>query len=453
MFAIPGLIVILLLVYIRPQEFWPALARVPWMYLGLLLAGLGWAIDVRRGFARLQSNPILPWAAAYFAWSIATLVLKAPWDLVRETVVSGVSFCFFLMMAGSLQTLRALRVVAAVIMALALGVATVGVHQAHAPLGCVKEGNDPSSDQLIPDGRSCETRQDCYESNEEAGIEYRCEHLGLAGTTSVLGRVRYRGIMQDPNELAVIVSIGVPFAIALLELRRSFTRLALVAFATVIAGLCTIFTQSRSGQLAYMAMLGVYFLRRWRWWGLLAASIVAAPVSLLGGRSGDTADESTMTRYEAWSEALEMARSSPVWGVGKAQFTEYHHLTAHNSIMLALAELGVVGLFLWSAVVYSAFKVTVALLRPAAQAPPQVRLWATALLASLSGLLVSAMFLSFSDHNVFWIYLGLVGALYAGARELMPGFGLRFSWRDGAFVAVADAALVTFIHLYVRTKV
>ncbi len=453
MFAIPGLIGILLLVYIRPQEIWPALTRVPWMYICLLLTGLGWAVDVRRGFARLQSHPLLPWAFAYFGWSVATLVLKAPWDLVRETVVSGVSLAFFLMVSGSLQTLRALRIVAVTIMVLALSIAAVGVHQATAPLGCVKEGNDPSSDQLVPDGRSCETRQDCYESNEEAGVDYRCEHLGLAGTTSILNRVRYRGIMQDPNEMAVIVSIGVPFAIALLELRRTLLRLLLVAAATLLAGLCTIFTQSRSGQLAFLAVLGVYFLRRWRWLGLVAAAVLGGPVILLGGRSGDTADESTMTRYEAWNVALDLAKASPIWGVGKAQFTEYHSLTAHNSVMLALGELGVVGLFLWSAVVFTAFKITLALLSPGQQAPPAVRLWATALLASLSGLLVSAMFLSFSDHNVFWIYLGLVGALYAGARELMPNFNLRYTWRDGVMIAAADVAVVTFIYFYVRTKV
>lgn len=453
MFAIPGLVGILFLVYIRPQEFIPILGRVPWIYIGLLLAAVGCALDVRRGFARLQSNPLLPWAGAYFGWAFVTLAVKAPWDILSEMLGSMVSLCLFLMVAGSLQTLRSLRIMATVLLCLSLSITLVGVHQAFAPLGCVKQSDDPTSDQLVPDGRSCEVREDCYEGNLEAGVEYRCEHIGLAGTTSVLHRVRYRGIMQDPNELAVIVSIGVPFAIALLEMRKTLPRALLVAFSVAATGLCTIFTQSRSGQLAFMAVLGVYFLRRWKALGLVLAALVAGPVMMLGGRSGDSADESTMSRYEAWDVAFELARQSPIFGMGKGQFTEFHERTAHNSMMLALGELGLAGLFFWSAVVYFAFKVPMTLLSGRSNAPPLVRLWATALLSAMCGLMVSSMFLSFSDHNIFWIYLGLVGALYAGARELMPDFRVASTAKDLLAVVAIDGVLLVFLKAYLRTKV
>ena len=43
---------------------------------------------------------------------------------------------------------------------------------------------------------------DCHEGGEPGAI-YRCERVGLFGTVSVgEGRVRYRGVLKDPNELA-----------------------------------------------------------------------------------------------------------------------------------------------------------------------------------------------------------------------------------------------------------
>jgi O-antigen ligase len=53
-----------------------------------------------------------------------------------------------------------------------------------------------------------------------------------------------------------------------------------------------------------------------------------------------------------------MWREKPVMGVGGGQFTEHYYLTAHNSLLLALAELGPIGLLLWSAAIYYTIKVT-----------------------------------------------------------------------------------------------
>ena len=71
---------------------------------------------------------------------------------------------------------------------------------------------------------------------------------------------------------------------------------------------------------------------------------MALPVLLLGGRSGENADQSTLERYEAWSTGLTMFRGNPVFGVGARQFAEHHYLTAHNSYVLSFAELGFPGL-------------------------------------------------------------------------------------------------------------
>jgi O-antigen ligase len=50
-----------------------------------------------------------------------------------------------------------------------------------------------------------------------------------------------------------------------------------------------------------------------------------------------------------------MFKSNPVFGVGPDMFTEHHHLTAHNSFVLVMAELGVVGLFFFTGLFYYAY--------------------------------------------------------------------------------------------------
>jgi O-antigen ligase len=203
-----------------------------------------------------------------------------------------------------------------------------------------------------------------------------------------------------------------------------------------------------------MAALGVYFLRRFGRRGLFAAAFLAIPLLLLGGRSGSKAQSSSEERLECWHEALEMWRSNPFIGVGQGRFTDYHYLTAHNSFLLALAELGPLGLFTWTAVLYVAFKGLIRIQidfkdRPEAAS---ARTWATALLASLAGLAVSSVFLSVTYHVVVWTFLGLAAGLYGIVRRHAPEWHIKFGLRDLLYIAGIDVALIVFLTVYLRIK-
>jgi O-antigen ligase len=187
--------------------------------------------------------------------------------------------------------------------------------------------------------------------------------------------------------------------------------------------------------------------------GFLLGSLLALPLVLLGGRSGEEASTSTMERIDCWSEALSMWRSHPLLGVGLGQFGEYHYLTAHNSYLLALAELGFPGMVLFSTIVYLSVKIPVlALRRTAPSGAETVRPWATALLAAFAGLGVGMFFLSFAYHYVLWIYLGLSGALYSAIRTHDPAFRVPFRWTELAVVAIADCGVIGLVHFYARWK-
>jgi hypothetical protein len=60
-----------------------------------------------------------------------------------------------------------------------------------------------------------------------------------------------------------------------------------------------------------------------------------------GGRG--ISDASTAGRVDAWYAGLQMFKSAPLFGIGFGRFADSYERTAHNSFVLCLAELGIVG--------------------------------------------------------------------------------------------------------------
>jgi O-antigen ligase len=308
------------------------------------------------------------------------------------------------------------------------------------------------------DGRACleEDPRSCYGGDAEPGVDYACERVGLLGTQTVEGRVRFRGTMRDPNELALAVAITVPFAFAIFDRRRTFWRAVLLVATVGLAASCAVFTRSRGGQLVFLVVLGVYFLKKMGKRGLVAGVIGAVPVLLLGGRASAEADASSMERVDAWAAGLRMFRSSPLIGVGPGQFGEHHYLTAHNSYVLTLAELGLVGMTLWVALLWLSIKVPLHVVRVAAEEgselPKAAGSSALALLAALAGLAVGMFFLSYAYKELLWIHFGLSAALYQAIRRHAPGFRVPFGVRDLVGVGAACVALTFATEVFTRLK-
>lgn len=461
MFAIPGIIALVIFIYARPQEFFERLQVVPLLYLFFGLSLYGAIIDVRAGNLRLRATPHVPWVLAFLAYASATVVIRAPGDAFGHITELAICAALFGLIAHGVQTFRALHFVAGSVLAMVLFVCGVGAHQGFAPTGCVVIDETIRGDQATgkPDGRPCDTARSCYLGDAEPGAQYVCERIGLFGTTSVgRGRVRYRGVLQDPNELALAGGVGLPLAFAIARVpKRSLGRGALVFLSLALVLLCAVLTGSRSGQLVFVAVLGIYFVQRFGLKGALVAVTAALPLLVLGGRSGSEASVSTTERIDCWVEALSIWRSHPFFGVGLGQFGDYHYLTAHNSYLLTLAELGPPGMLLFSIIVYLSLKIPFTVLRRKAavgtlegSGQAVARPWAMALLAAFAGLGVGLFFLSFAYHYVLWIYFGLSGALFSAVRAHDSSFRVGFGWKDLALVAAANVAIIATVYLYAK---
>jgi hypothetical protein len=108
-------------------------------------------------------------------------------------------------------------------------------------------------------------------------------------------------------------------------------------------------------------------------------------------------------------------------------------------------------MFVWSGLVWSSLKIPLTLVkRPPEGLDPRFGRIAFALVASFAGMAVGIFFLSFTFKQLFFIWLGMAGALYGAVRSEHPTFKVESSWKDLAGVAIADLAILLFIFVYTR---
>ncbi len=445
MFAIPGIVCLIVFILVRPQEFIPLLQRVPFLHLFTGLAVVGWIIDVRLRRLQPVAVPTLPWVVAFLAWAIIGTAVVVPETLLGRALELAILFALYAVIAHGVQKFRTFQIIAGTLVSACLMITVVCFHQGLADKQCIagQEGTDGAINGK-PDGRSCDMSEQCLGPDAEPGKEYRCEHVGAFGTYSIEERVRYRGELHDPNEVALTITAGaLSLLIAFAMRRRSALGVAFCAAGVILVIATILMTKSRGGLVSAMLVPGVYLVRRFGLWAVVPGGAVGVAAVLLGGRGGMNADVSTELRYEAWATGFNMFKEHPLFGVGVRQFGEHHFLTAHNSFVLTLAELGFIGMFLFAAILYLSMKTLIVGLRDLERVPGSaaVQVWGMALLASLSGILFQINTLSFAYHSVLWVFLGLVGAWYSAIRHHVPDFRIRFGWKD--FVLVG-AGCVTY---------
>jgi hypothetical protein len=457
--AIAGTLLLVFVSLLRPQEFIPALRPLSILNLCAAVAVLGLAFELTLGKQRPPWTPQLPWLAAFVAWSFLVTVRwvgSQGLSIVWESV--GLSTIFMLVVAFSARTLPRFRAIAAMLVAIGAVLSAVCIHQAHQPAECIVidtsgKGGETSGEGT-PDGRGCDSAWEC-ERDGHPNTTYECEKVGLFGTFTTGKRVRWRGTLGDPNELALAIGAILPFSLAFAAASRKFW-VNVVTIVLLGASLVTvILTSSRGGQLVVLTVFGVYFVRRYGWKGLLVGALVAMPVLLYGGRAGEEADSSELERIDLLYEGMDMIRAHPLIGVGVEQFFENipTAMTAHNSYVLACAELGFPGSVLWMMLVYTSIKIPWTVLsRPPAGLDARVRPFALALLVSFLGILVGIFFLSFCYKAFLFIYFGLSGALYGVVRRASPEFDVHVTAKEIARVVVADVAVLAFVLVFSHWK-
>lgn len=457
-----GLFGLLFLIYIKPHDIVPALAVVQPLYLFLSIIVLGILMDLNARRSRLIAPPQARLVLLFWFWCIFTLALNRRDVLIEKGTSISIAVTLYFVVAYGIQSVPRFSKLTFVIFSLGLFVAFASVYQGLQPFTCIEiipgsnKGNATSL--LCPmvgsEGQMLDGQGKCQEEGLP-GLAYRCEKPGFFQTMSVMGRVRYLGFLEDPNEVSLATSMAVPFAFAFLEQKRSLTRLLLLLATLGLVGTGVVFSQSRGGQIVFIAVLGAYFMKKYGYkLGVIIAGVMALPLAMLGGRGGEEAEQSSLERLEAAAEGIKMLLHSRLLGVGYSQFTEHHYLTAHNAYILSAGELGLPGMCMFITLMMTAIKIPVAVLRhPAYDAEgAKAKSLAMALLATFGGTTVGIFLLSWTYHYVLWIHFGLTGALYSTVKARDPSFDVRITRRDVALALALGMVMIVGLTIHTKRK-
>jgi putative inorganic carbon (hco3(-)) transporter len=278
--------------------------------------------------------------------------------------------------------------------------------------------------------------------------------IGWSGAALSQGtRVTYIGFLSDPNDLALTLLTVLPISMGWL-LRKGGLLLRKPLGLVYSAGFvyAIYLTNSRGAVVTLGLMMLMASLIRFRSMKTLIVLpvIAVALIALAPSRVAelDSKEESAAERVQAWYAGYQMFIKSPVFGVGQNRFQENHEITAHNSFVQAMAELGFFGHYLWVAMLAT----TIIMLSRALQADRAVKkklpsvinlplfresmAHTHTVLYSLTGALGASMFLSRAYVIILYVLVALVIANFAMLKTAYPSleaprFGnlwARFFW-------------------------
>lgn len=457
------------LVLLKPQEFVPAFEGVPILHIMFAASLLAGVVDVVMGKIRLSVAPHVPFVLAFFFWCALVTFARSPRTFSSEIGSLGIVLCLFGATAFLPGTLQGVRNVGVAYLSSVLFASIVAIQQADGPLGCMQadENDWEGRYAVVFDGRTCETTLDCRKDPPDPRANYRCERLGPFGTSTIGGRVRYRGTLADPNDLSLAAALALPFAVALSENPRPtknakpsektgtfarLLRLGLGLSAIALIGTMIVLSQSRMGVLVFLIVMGLALLRRAGAWGAVLALILLPPVLVLGGRDGADADASSKERVDLIADALTMIRSSHGIGVGVGRFAaeSSNGLTAHNSYLLATSETGLVGMILFSLMLYTGVKIPICCWLLLDELDARMKQWASAIAIALSGCYVGIFLLSWAYKEVVYLLLGLSAAYHQAVVQVYPHLRFTLSFREIVIVVVFATGFVPVIYGLVR---
>jgi hypothetical protein len=279
------------------------------------------------------------------------------------------------------------------------------------------------------------------------------------GDLVAVPRLRSTGMFNDPNDLCLILVVGIGIAGCRCEESQSWlSRFPWLVLAGVFVFALAL-TQSRGGLLGLLAGLMVFAWQRFGANKAIGAGMVLLPIMLVlfGGRQTnfDTDNGTGQDRIQLWSEALNLFRQAPVFGIGVGNYFEEVGLVVHNSFVHCYAELG----FFGGTIFLGAYCIALGSLYRLRKSGEGVLDPSMARLQPYLMSIVTAQFvgmLSLSRCYVVstYIALGLVAAylniVTARQGPVLPAFDRRLCARLGfasvVFLAATYAFVRTFAH-------
>jgi O-antigen ligase len=284
-------------------------------------------------------------------------------------------------------------------------------------------------------------------------------------------------LIGDPNDFGQLVVCVIPLMFIFWRPKKMSLNLVCVILPACALLFGVYLTHSRGALVALVAMAVVAARRRV---GTLPAVVFAGglfaaamALNFTGGR--DISADAGVDRTALWSESLQALKSHPFFGVGAGSLGDYTetHLTAHNSVAVCAAELGMFGLYFWSMFLFPSVRDALAAASPTKvsegqpiiaeeelypQAARKIETLDKAeinhlgrlMVLSLTGFLVAGWFLSRAFVMTFFLLGGMVEVVYEMAlRREMIAPRLRLA-RVLPYAGILAFALVLVLYIMLR---
>jgi O-antigen ligase len=418
--------------FVRPSEIVSDLAQWP-LYEILILSCLATSyskvLDQLRA-ARLAEQPItvcvLGLLAAVVMSYLSRLHLTPAWD-------HGLNFAkvviYYLLLVSVVDTPQRLRSFLLWLLACIAVVAGLAVLQYHGVI-------DIPSLSVLREGAT----------DTETG-----EFLGEL-------RLRSTGIFRDPNDLALILVVGMVIAAYWITDRVASTARIAALGGLGLFGYAFALTKSRGGLLTLIAALLALFHSRYGWRKTIVLSALTLPLVfvLFAGRQTDisaSASEGTgQERIRYWSEGLMLFRQAPLFGIGVGNFVEETRRVTHNSYVQCYAEMGFFGgTIFFAAFAYALWNMH-QLGRPdVVILDPEMSRLRPYLMAVVAGYAAGMASLSRSDVVPTYMLLGLANSYFRLSSAQGESACQKLDWPLVLRYTMGSCLFFLLIYAFVRT--
>ncbi|MEI8012923.1 MAG: O-antigen ligase family protein [Candidatus Omnitrophota bacterium] len=269
-------------------------------------------------------------------------------------------------------------------------------------------------------------------------------------TGETIWQSRAYGTFDDPNDLSLILVVGIPLFIMQVFMTGNPVQKIVGIVGAGLAAYGTWCTNSRGGIVALLGMLGAFVFVRMK--GIkryLVGGIGGAIIMVLAPARFGSSGLSGRDRSILWGDGIAMFERSPIFGVGFGRFPDNasRPQVAHNSYVHVLAELGLVGYLPFFLLIY----LTIIQLRRLIDMKRLISkndyFLLTGLFAGLAGQLVAMYFISRQYQSILFINLALaIGTIYIISRDynlLQSVYGqTRQDIRHGVFLGLGSIPVI-----------
>jgi hypothetical protein len=289
------------------------------------------------------------------------------------------------------------------------------------------------------------------------GIIQSVTGVGVGGTTLIEGRIRFIGTFNDPNDVALVLVIVIPFLIAFISREFSFlTRItSLVCLCIVIYGIRL--TSSRGGLVSLASVIIFYVYRKFSKLQTVIIGSLIMVIAFFAAPSRmtqlDVKEASAHGRIEGMAHAFWLLRTNVknyIFGSGYGSIAGEYGYVAHNTIMQVTGENGIIGLFFFLSFIYCSCKSLIMISNDTSNYTLSIEPFASSLLASFIGYIVATFFITRCYNETIYLMVGCAVAIANIAQQKNASMINIYSTKDIKRILFATIGIVIVAYTVVK---